>query len=279
MSKLIILLLSFYVLTISQAQFCDPELQTPQGDPNAYQDREPGSENRCEGIYLQDVASSAISLTSFTINYDDFSDKYPDSLFLTWMMPEENLAKPIDKVHLRADSQVFKLYYRMDTVYPLETTENENNTKENIFNWSTQVVKNLQLTKAELGISAWLPAQLPPDTTDGIKRDVYLPLSILTSKGIGPSSTNYSVVVMPSSELTAIKYKIMPTTIDGYVNDDENQMIKSDKLEDEYYPSGQPVPITFSLDVPKGVYYLEIEVTRTNSKKSHLEIWFYHHGA
>ena len=260
MPRIITVLITLCIFFQTQAQFCDPELQAQNGDPNAYQERDPNGEiNRCEGIYLQDVASSAITLTSFTTTYEDFSGGYPDTVFLTWIMPDEYLAKPIDKVHIRADSQVFKLYYRLDTVQPLDT---------NSFEWNTKVIKNLQLTNDEIGVSAWMSAEM----IGGVARDIYLPLSVLMSEDNHLNST-YSIVVMPSSELTAVKYRIYPTS-NGYVSDSES--LVEETITGDYFPSGKKIAFNFNLDLEESIYYLEIEVTRKNSKKSHLEIWFYH---
>ncbi len=265
----------FFFLTLANAQsFCDPELQIQENDPNAYQERDGSNANRCEGVYLQDVASSAASVTSFTTTYD-FDEAAP-SFYLSWPNTSTLSLTPTSKVRLRAESQVFKMYYRMDTVWPLPSDSVEQNVETSSFVWPTKIIQELQLKDPEdLGVAAWLPATF----SDGVERDVYLPLSVSHNKNVFvmPSpSVDYAVVVMPSSELRAVNYNVFNTK-DGYVSGEE--AIVTGELDNDYFSSGQPLEINFTLDSDTAaVYYLEIEATRTNSKKSTLEVWFYHHG-
>jgi hypothetical protein len=265
-----IFLFFLLVLASARAQFCDPELQTQQGDPNAYQERG----DRCEGIYFQDVASSAISLTSFTTNYEAL-DTSKDTIELTWIQPASGVLQPQGDLHLRADSQLFKLYYRMDTYLDMSDMK---------FSWSAKILKNLELSKPDIGLAAWIPAELPikkdrgtsqgvEQRTPGVERDVYLPLTI-SEFVTGPEDSAYSIMVMPSAELKGLSYRIA-TAYDGYAGE---EIQEKTSLDGDYFPNGRPVEIPISLpSTATGVYYLEIEAVRTNEKKSHLEVWFYHH--
>ncbi len=260
-------------LSLANAQsFCDPELQTQESDPNAYQERDGSKINRCEGIYLQDVASSAASVTSFTTSYESLAE----TLYLSWENPNaDNLPlTETGQVRVRAESQVFKLYYRMDTVWQQDSDDFVNDGETSSFVWSTEIVKELKLENPqELGVTAWLPATF----SDGVERDVYLPLSV-TTENMPLISNRYTVTVMPSAELRAVSYQVFKTN-DGYATEDTMIVVdESRDLNNDYFSSGQPLEIEFALTGDPGVYYLEIEATRTNQKKSTLEVWFYHHG-
>ena len=248
------------VAQTSNSSPCDPALEILAVDANRYQERDQNADSRrCEGLYLQDVASSAIKLTSLTTTYEPFTTA--QTITLAW---DENLQPEEPFLHIRAESQVFKLYYRMDTQVDVD---------DHTFNWPTTSLAALSLSKSDVGVVAWLPVALSGVDQDVVERDVYIPLRVTQDNP--PENKGYQVVIMPTSELTEVRYYVAAEQ-DGYRGPD---VLPEKALGYGYYPNGRPVSFDFTLDnQPAGVYYLEIEAERATANDSRLEIWFYHAG-
>src|ERR1035438_3842170 len=80
------LLLALYVLAWparlapGQPNQCDPHLVQPAADPNGYRLRG----DRCEGIYIQDVAGSPLFIASWTESFADYDLLSNEPLVIAW---------------------------------------------------------------------------------------------------------------------------------------------------------------------------------------------------
>src|ERR1700757_4306296 len=86
----------------AQTSPCDPHLPQPTGDPNGYRLRG----DRCEGIYIREVAgSSAVLLVSLTRSAPDYDLKSGRDLALDWQTPSSQ-----QPIHLRGVGLRQRLY-------------------------------------------------------------------------------------------------------------------------------------------------------------------------
>ena len=85
--------------------FCDPSLPRNANDAYAYRNRG----DRCEGLYIQGVAGTALRLVSLTELVEDFDPAFSKDAVIEWAV------SPPSVVHLRAQGLRRRMYYRMDT--------------------------------------------------------------------------------------------------------------------------------------------------------------------
>ncbi len=88
---------------------CDPSL-TQVKTAFGYRDRG----DRCEGVYIKEVSSTALTVASFTEVFEPYDLQSSEPLHLAWDRPPGNAS-----VRLRAQSLRRRLYYRMDAVQQL----------------------------------------------------------------------------------------------------------------------------------------------------------------
>src|SRR5512145_105133 len=92
---------------------CDPKLARPAKDPLGYERRG----DRCEGLYLQDVAGSAgLLVASLTEPFDSLELGAGQRLRIEWS------ANGTPALRLRAVALRRRLYYRMDAQRPAGTS-------------------------------------------------------------------------------------------------------------------------------------------------------------
>lgn len=195
----------------------------PAGGPSGYNWRA----DRCEGIFVQEVAGSGdLRLVSFSSRLDTVDPSSVGRLRLSWAQPSSS------EVRLRAYSLRSRHYYRMDLVRGAQAGAS--------YDWPTDVLKIENLKGAELGIVAWMRAP-------AFQQDVYLPLKVGTAADL-------SVVLQPGAELSEAYISFSRLGADGK----PVQQLKQDEpLRRGYYPAGRG----FSLPLPKvsvaGYYRLE----------------------
>lgn len=83
---------------------CDPQLIQPQTNPYEYRLRG----DRREGIYVQQVGGTPLTIASWTESVEDYDLASSRPLTVEWDAPE-NIA-----VNLRAEALRHRFYYRMD---------------------------------------------------------------------------------------------------------------------------------------------------------------------
>src|SRR5580692_1992742 len=90
----------------AEASHCDPSLAPSANYPFKYINRG----DRCEGVYIQLVGSTTLTMLSFTSVFGAFDAKTAQPLVIGWTP-----APGTGEVQLRALTTRQHLYYRMDT--------------------------------------------------------------------------------------------------------------------------------------------------------------------
>ena len=109
-----LLLASAQLTTLGAQQSpCDPSLLRSTQDRNGYRQRG----DRCEGVYIQAVASPALRVISFTESFENFDPASGTSLRVEWDSPPAR-----GPVHLRGNALRPHLYYRFDAIRPPDST-------------------------------------------------------------------------------------------------------------------------------------------------------------
>jgi hypothetical protein len=235
----------------AQESACDPSLPQSSKEPNGYRQRG----DRCEGVYIQAVASPALRVVSWTESFEDFDPAVSANLRLEWSVPPG--AGP---VHLRANALRRHLYYRFDAIRPDGSTS---------YDWPVAMLRGLDLRKPELGIVAWTA-----EPVGGTPRDIHLPLRV--GQASAPASARrYQLVLVPGAELIDIYLSLAPVQPDGQ----PGAFVQRDRrLERGYYPAERGIPIPIAGLTQPGVYYLQISATLRAGRSSTTRLWFYHPG-
>jgi hypothetical protein len=239
----------FFMLAYAQESHCDPRLQPPEPHPHQYQLRG----DRCEGVYIQEVASTTLHVASLTEVFEDFQDA--QALLIEWHAPDE-----VPPVHLRAQGVQHRFFYRMDTVRPGNTTS---------YTWPLDVLRALDKTRRDIGIVGWARYLL-----GDVERTVYLPLRISRHETT-TRSQSYSVGLLPGVELHEIYLSLAAVSSDGEL---ETFLRDGEPLNYGYYPAGRLISIPISSLSSPGFYYLEIGAELSTGGSSTLELWLYHSG-
>jgi hypothetical protein len=228
---------------------CDPHLVQPSDDPQGYRLRG----DRCEGIYVREVAGSlALVVVSFTESFEDFDPSSTKNIEIEWARFGS------ESIRLRAHGLTYKLHYRMDAIRsPEETT----------YVWSSNLLGALGIRKQDIGIVG-----RTIQSVNGTKREVYLPLRI--SQQANPArSPTYRLVLLPGEELKDVLLSLAQLGRDGR---GDVYLQKDKPLGYSYYPAERPVSILLpELNTP-GVYRLDIGAVLARGGSSAETIWFYH---
>src|SRR5438105_1489505 len=97
---------------IPTANCCDPGLKPAGRSDLRYEVRD----DRCEGLYLEEVAGGALEVVSFTSDFRNYPFAREKPVLLEWAEWGER------EVRVRASGLRRKLYYRMDTVRPAKSS-------------------------------------------------------------------------------------------------------------------------------------------------------------
>lgn len=232
-------------LLVAQTAHCDADLNPASTNPLGYRLRG----DRCEGVYIQDVAATALKLVSFTESYESFDPALDRPLLLEWMAPSNS------PVHIRAQSLRSRLYYRMDS---------DRSAGSRSFTWPPDVLAALRLGKSELGVLAWTTRRI--GTTD---RTVFEPLRLRQQGAATPGP--YRLVVVPGVQLEEIFVSVAPLTPNGepgpYAIDKQPAALG-------YYPAGRAAAIAVQAPSTAGVYRIDLGATLTQGGTSALTAYF-----
>jgi hypothetical protein len=245
LSSTLIVALAISGTLVAQGPHCDEDLNPATTNPLGYRLRG----DRCEGVYIQDVAATALKLVSFTESYEEFDAALNKPLLLDWTPPANA------PVHLRGQSLRTRLYYRMDSDRPAGSAS---------FSWPADVLAALQLRRPDLGVLAWTTRRI--GNTD---QTVLEPVRVRQRAPAMPAS--YRFVVVPGVQVDEIFVSVAPLKPNGdagaYAIDKQPQLAG-------YYPAGRPTVITFAPPSPAGVYRLELGATLTQGGTSALTTFF-----
>jgi hypothetical protein len=225
---------------------CDPQLIQPQTNPYGYRQRG----DRCEGIYVQQVGGTPLTIASWTESFEDYDLASGRPLTVEWDAPE-NAA-----VSLRAEALRHRLYFRMDAASPPGSKS---------YLWNSDLLAAIGIARPELGIlgSAHFPGA-------NAERQIYLPLRI-GQKTKPPRTGAYKLVVVPGAEA---KELYLTVALDD--GQKRKPLKEGEPLGYGYYPADRPVEIPISGLPAPGIYRVEVGVTLRNGMVSTAQFWFYH---
>ncbi len=227
---------------------CEPDLNRTGDDPYGYRLRG----DRCEGIYIRDVASTTLVVASLTESFENFNPASGRNLVMEWSAPGNA------DVHLRAGALRRKFYYRMDTIRPAGSTS---------YTWPPSLLATFDLGRNELGIVAW--TSYPVGNTN---RNVYVPLRI-GQQAAAAQSSSYQLTLMAGAELSEVYLSMAPVSSGGR----PGPFIQRDQaLGYGYYPAERSININIPKPKARGLYYLEIGATLRAGGSASTKVWFYH---
>jgi len=237
--------------TLAQPGSCEPSIKAPSLDsPYSYRLRI----DRCEGIYAREVAGDTLMIASLTRQFEDFTPTAGGRLRLSW-----ELARPLP-VRLAASSLRPHFYYRMDSVRPVGTS---------VYDWPTDVLAALKVTKADLGVVA--TALLP---LAGGAQDFYVPLRVGASSAAAKGGP-VQLVVVSDVELSEVYVSVSLLAPDGQPL---RTIRKNERLGYGDYPAERGIPINLSSLGAAGLYQVDIGATLVSGGSANLRFRFYHGG-
>lgn len=237
----------------SAGPVCDPGLQSPSGDPQAYRLRG----DRCEGLYRLRVNSDKLRIRSWTAWLEEYDAGDGRPLRVGWSLPPG----ADGRVRLRAGALQPRTYYRMDTRLPADAAP---------WSWPTGFLDRLRLGKADLGLVGWITMS-PGDAGE---RRVYLPLTVRQMRPARPAG--YRVALVPGERLLEVTWTLVPVDDAGRL---EPPLTAERDLGYGYYPSRRPTVFTVPAPAEPGLYLLRVEARLRTGGRAVRELWFYHPGA
>jgi hypothetical protein len=238
----------------AERSHCDPSLAPSSNYPFKYVDRG----DRCEGVYIRLVGSSALTMLSFTAAFSAFDPKAGQPLTISWVPPPS-----ASDVELRALTTRQHLYYRMDThVHAGETR----------YRWPTDVLGAMSLGRADIGLVGWTRQLL-----GGTDQDVLLPLS--ASPGNPPASpaggtAAYTLLVQSAAQLSEL-FVTVTRLADGGA---ERPVQPARELGYGYYPADDVIEIPIEAPAERGVYAVQLGAKLRSGGASTLRFLFYAPG-
>jgi hypothetical protein len=239
---------TFAFCTFIQAQTgpCDPQLIQPQTNPYGYRQRG----DRCEGIYVQQVGGSPLTVASWTESFEDYDLASGRPLTVEWDAPEGAV------ISLRAEALRHRLYFRMDAARPPGSKS---------YSWNVDLLAAIGVARPELGMLG--STRFPGANTE---RRIYLPLRI-GQKNKPVRTGAYKLVVVPGAEAKEIYLTVALDDGRG-----RKPLKDGDPLGYGYYPAERAVEIPISGLPAPGIYRVEVGATLRNGMVSTAQFWFYH---
>jgi hypothetical protein len=238
----------------AERSHCDPSLAPSSNYPFKYTDRG----DRCEGVYVRLVGSSALTMLSFTAAFNTFDPKAGPPLTIGWVSPGAS------DVELRALTTRRHLYYRMDTRV---------HGGESRYRWPTDVLAAMGLGRADIGLLGWTR-----QTVGGTEQEVMLPLSASPvdppASPAGGAST-YTFLVQSAAELSELFVTISRLPADGGA---ERPVQPARELGYGYYPADDAIEIPIEAPAARGVYAVQLGAKLRSGGASTLRFLFYAPG-
>lgn len=246
-----LLIISIYLVnlaTLSAQDYCDSSLIKNTESPLGYRNRG----NRCEGLYVKEVGSTTLLITSFTESFEQYNIRSAKPLQIEWDKPPGN-----SPIRLRAQGIRRRLYYRMDTSQPPGSVS---------FDWTPGILASLNIVKDDIGVLASTSYVIGKEL-----KDVFLPVRI-KQEGNHMHAPSYKLTLLPGVELSEVYISVSLVGADGRLT----QFIKNgEKLNYGYYPAERAIEIPLSGLKAKGTYHIEIGANLRGGGSSTVECWFY----
>jgi hypothetical protein len=224
---------------------CDPDLVTNSEQPYSYRLRG----DRCEGIYVEKVASTTLLVASYTESFEDDNSALNNVLNIKWP------AVAADTVHLRANILQRKLYYRMDTVRPAG---------DGSYHWPTDLLKALDIQRHDIGLVGWTEREFGADI-----RRVYIPIRV-RPQGEPWQRGTHELVVIPGREIEELYLSIAQLDVHGSL---VTSILDGEPLRYGYYPAERPVVIPIRGLEDAGLWAIEIGARVLGGGVASVELW------
>jgi hypothetical protein len=217
----------------TEGSHCDPTLAPSANYPFKYINRG----DRCEGVYIQLVGSTTLTMLSFTSVFGAFDAKAAQPLVIGWTP-----APGIGEVQLRALTTRQRLYYRMDTRVRAGDSH---------YRWPTDVLSAMGFGRVDVGLLGWTHLGV-----GGTDQEVMLPVSVNQggppiTAGVGP----YTLLVEPAAQLSELFVTISRIPTEGGA---ERIVQPTRELGFGYYPADNVIEIPIEAPAERGVYAVQL---------------------
>ncbi|MFL5404005.1 MAG: hypothetical protein ACJ8BF_14460 [Gemmatimonadales bacterium] len=234
-------------LALAQESPCDKGLEKLASGPHGYTLRN----DRCEGIYAQEVSGTPFWIASLTQTFEDYDPQSGGDLIVAWDNPGTR------DVRLRAQGVSHDVFYRMDAIRPPTPPS---------YRWPSDVLAAQHLPRDDIGVLAWTPYQV-----GGTERQLFLPLRIRQRKP-AESSSIYTLVLFPTTELREVYISLDLMGADGRP---KKSVRKNKPLAYGYYGAEAPVSIQLGDLSEAGIYHLEIGADLAEGGSAAVTGWVY----
>jgi hypothetical protein len=227
---------------------CDKGLEGRARGPLGYALRG----DRCEGMYVEQVAGTALWLASLTRTFENYDLSPDQALLIEWGGPDSGT------ILLRAQGIKHDLYYRMDAARPLASHS---------YRWPSDLLAAQHITREDIGVLGWTPRRI-----GGVEREVYLPLRI-TRQRSRATSEGYQLLLYPAVELKEAYLSLTAVGPDGRAG----RVIQQGKpLGYGPYQPDTPLEVMLPKLGEPGIYHAEVGAEITTGGSAAVEFWFYH---
>ena len=233
---------------LAQDSVCEPLLENRVAGPWAYSRRE----DRCEGLYVEQVSGKVLAIVSFTSAFDDFDLGTSKPLVVQWAAPGTG------ELRLRARSLQPKIYYRMDSRQPAEAET---------FRWPLEVLAGVRIGRASLGVLGSIERPLA-----GRERRVLVALRIGQGSGV-TAEGSYELLIRPGVELHEVYLSVAAVSDDGM---EEDFLVDEEALNYGFYPAERAFAVPLPALPRVGLYYISIAAELASGANATVEAYFLH---
>lgn len=241
-------LCAFSLHAAAGPELCDPTLRQSHDSAYAYQQRN----DRCEGIYVREVSSTALIIASLTDTLQNYDLNSNTDLEVSWESPTNA------DVRVRAQGLRRRLYYRMDTVWKSTKLP---------FRWPIALLAALNIPNTELGVTGWTSMRLGDR-----EREVFLPVHVIQRGAPRTANNTYLLTLLPGVDLKEVYISLAIVDSNGSPT---NYLRSDEPLKYGYYPAERRVDIPLVLNAP-GFYLVEIGAKLTNEGSTTVDFLVYH---
>jgi hypothetical protein len=231
----------------AQESPCDKGLEGRGRGPLGYALRG----DRCEGMYAEEVAGTALLLASLTQSFEDYDLNSDRPLVVEWAVPDSGT------IRLRAQGIKHDLYYRMDAVRPAAPPS---------YRWPSDLLAAQRITREDIGVVGWTSRLI-----EGVERRVYVPLRI-SQRRPSEATGEYEALLVPGAELKEVYVSLAAVAPDGR----PGKSIQQGKpLGYGPYQPDTPLEVRLPRLTEPGLYRAEISAELTIGAPTSVVFWFY----
>jgi hypothetical protein len=208
--------------------------------------------DRCEGMYVQPVAGTALWLASLTQAFEDYDLNADRPLLVEWAVPDSGT------VHLRAQGIKHDLYYRMDAARPAASHS---------YRWPSDLLAAQHITRGDIGVLGWTSRLI-----GGTQREVFVPLRI-SQRRAPAGGGDYELLLFPAVELKEVYLTLAPVGPDGRAG---KPLVEGRPLGYGPYQPDTPLEVRLPKLTERGLYRAEVGAETITAGSTAVVFWFYH---